>query len=124
VVPKEWVIEKGKFNNTVNKAKFKTGGGRKMWNRVRQRAIGKEWWGCIPRLSAADLALWLVIKDINMKVIAAPQIKNWLEKEYMNMYAILNLGNHWTIIQKINSYTGIVWDTYGISDKQSIYIKC
>ena len=123
ITPKDWLIEKGTTNKQVNKEKFKTGGGNKLWNKVRQRAIGKEWWGCIPRLSAADLALWLLIKNINIKIIAAPQIKTWLLQEQVNMYAILNLGNHWTIIQRVSSCTGIVWDTYGISDKPKYIYK-
>jgi len=52
-----------------------------------------------------------------MTIIAAPQIKNWLENEHLNRYAVVNLGNHWVIIQKMSNNTGVIWDTYGISDK-------
>ncbi len=43
ICPKKWLVEKSITNKHVNKEKFNTGGGKKLWNKVRQRAIGKEW---------------------------------------------------------------------------------
>ena len=57
ILPKNWEMGKIPRKNKETKGKFEVGGGIKMWNKVRSRVIGKEWWGNIPRLSATYMTL-------------------------------------------------------------------
>ena len=123
VVPDLWRSQVFKGKLVKIKGKYMMGGGRRMWDRIRSRAVGREWWGCIPRLSAADMALWLKIKNIDMKVLAKTQLVSWMQEVDCDGWAVVNVGNHWVLVQKVGTKKVVLWDTYGVAGRPKMVGK-
>ncbi len=119
VVPESWQTLVRIEGVTKVQGKYISGGGKKLWSKIRERVVGRQWWGCVPRLSAADMMLLLKIQGISMEVIARPQVVGWMEMKPEQKWVIVNMGNHWALLQRVGLKKGIIWDTYGIADKPS-----